>query len=137
MKFIFNIPQDESRITRCLNQYKIKNARFKKIELDLRKQKYVGCFVKVLEIIKEPAYLISSRRIVVAMNQAARERGVKLGELCYLTVGKLYKVCSHCRLEEAKNADHIVEVEAIFMQKKCTACWLYLEDGLSIHYYMG
>jgi hypothetical protein len=137
LKFIYNTPRDENRITRYLNQYKIKYTRFKKIELDLRKQKYVGCFVKVLELIKEPAYLITSHRIVVAMNQVARKKGVRLGERCYTTVGKQHMVCPHCRLEEALKVDHIIEDEAIYIDKKCVARWLHLEDGLAIHYYMG
>ena len=137
LRFIFNNPRDESRITRNLNQYKIKYTRFKKIELDLRKQKYLGSFVKVLELIEVPAYLITKHRIVVSMNQMAREMGVRLGERCYRTVGKLHMVCPHCRLEEALNVDHPVEIAATFLDKECTARWLFLEDEFTIHYYIG
>ena len=58
--------------------YKIKNVRFKKVELDLRVHKYIGFFVKFLELIEEPAYLITENRLVVASNFKAQEKGVKL-----------------------------------------------------------
>lgn len=137
LKFIYNTPRDENRITRYLNQYKIKYIRFKKIELDLRKQKYVGCFVKVLEIIKEPAFLITSHRIVVSTNEIAREQGIRLGDRCYITVGKRHSICPYCRLEEALKADHKIEEDVTLNEKTWMAGWLHLEDGLVIHYYRG
>lgn len=137
LRFIFNNNCDESRIIRNLNQYKIKYTRFKKIELDLRNQKYLGSFVKVLELIEVPAYLITKHRIVVSMNRMAREMGVRLGERCYRTVGKLHRICPHCQLEEALKVDHPVENVATFLDEECTARWLYLEDDYTIHYYIG
>jgi len=135
MKFLFHSQKDESRITRCLNQYKIKHTRFMKIQLDLRKQKYIGCFVKGLELIEEPAYLITSRRIVVATNKAAQDSGVKLGERCYSTVAKRHHACPFCLLEDAKKADHLLETNAVIREQSCKARWLYLEDHYMIHYF--
>ena len=135
LKFIYFTRDDEDRLTRSLNQYKLKNTRFKKIELDLRKQQYVGCFVRVLELVQEPACLVTNHRIVVAMNKAAEEIGVTLGDRCYITLNKQVQPCPHCRLDEAPQTDGIVAAEALFRGKPCMARWLYMEDNISIHYY--
>lgn len=136
MKFLYKSEKDESRVTRCLNLYKIKHARFKKIELDLRKQKYIGCFVKVLDLIDQPACLLTTRRIVVATNQAAKDAGIKLGERCYNTIAREHQTCTHCRLGEAVNGDMLIEEDAVLQGVNCKARWLYLEDNYLIHYYV-
>ena len=127
--------QDQTSIIRCLNMYKIKNTKFRKVELDLKEQKYICCFVKFLELIHEPAYLITENRLVVAANLRAQEIGVKLGERCYKTVCKEQRICLHCRLEKAIKKNNVIEEEAIVQGKECTARWLYTEDGLIIHYF--
>ncbi|UWG95411.1 PilZ domain-containing protein [Dehalobacter sp. DCM] len=137
MKFLFHSNREESQVTRCINQYKIKHARFKKIELDLRKQKYIGCFVKVLDLIDQPACLLNTRRIVVATNQAAKDTGIRLGERCYQTMAKRQQACPHCRLEEAVKYGMLLEADdAELREVKCKARWLYLEDDYIIHYYL-
>lgn len=137
MKFLYHSDRDESRITRCLNHYKIKHTRFKKIELDLRNQKYIGSYVKVLDLIAQPAYLLTNRRIVVATNQAAKDAGIKLGERCYNTVAEKHHICSFCRLEEAVNCGMLIEAEdAELRGMKCKARWLYLEDNYIVHYFL-
>lgn len=135
LKFILDSPQDENRLSRCVNQYRIKSNRFKKIESDMRKQRYADCFVKMLELIKEPSCLITSHRVVVAVNKAAKEMGVNVGEQCYLTLGKQQKICPHCQLDQALKADGVVETSAVFRDRSCAALWLHLENGLAIHYY--
>lgn len=133
MKFIDF--QDTSGLIRCLNMYKIKNTKFRKVEMDLRAQKYIGCFVKFLELIEAPAFIITDYRLVVAANNLAQEQGIKLGERCYKTVHNINSICEHCRLEKALLSDHVVENEAVLMRQKCSARWLNTEDGLIIHYY--
>jgi hypothetical protein len=133
LKFLSS--QDQARIMRCLNMYKIKNIKFKKVELDLRVQKYIGCFVKFLELIEEPAYLITDYRVVVASNLKAQQKGVRLGERCYNTICKQHNICSHCKLETAIKKDQVIETEAFILGQECTARWLYTEDGLIIHYF--
>lgn len=132
LKFLTS--RDQTSMIRCLNMYKIKNVKFKKVELDLKVQKYIGCFVKFLELIEEPAYLITDNRLVVASNLKAQEKGVKLGERCYKTICKENKICSHCKLEKAIKEDQVIEADAFVLGKVCTARWLYTEDGLIIHY---
>lgn len=127
--------RNQTSMTRCLNMYKIKNTKFRKVEWGLKVQKYIGCFVKFLELIDEPAYLITENRLVVACNLRAQEKGVKLGERCYKTICKENSICSNCRLEKAIKEDQVVEADAIVLGKECTARWLYTEDGLILHYF--
>ena len=127
--------RDQTSMIHCLNMYKIKNTKFRKVELDLKVQKYIGCFVKFLELIEEPAYLITDNRLVVASNFKAQEKGVKLGERCYKTISKENKICSHCKLEIAIKENRVIEADAFLSGKKCTARWLYTEEGLIIHYH--
>lgn len=133
LKFLTS--EDQTSMIRCLNMYKIKNTKFRKIELDLKVKKYIGCFVKVLELIEGPAYLITDNRLVVASNLQAQEKGVKLGERCYKTICKENTICSHCRLDKAIKEDHVIQANAMVLGKECIARWLYTEDGLIIHFY--
>ena len=135
LKFLLT-SQDQSRIVRCLNMYKIKNIKFRKVELDFKVQKYIGCFIKFLEFIEEPAYLITEQRLVVAANLKAHELGVKLGERCYKTICNRNNICQYCSLEKSiSNKDQIIETDAVVLGAKCTARWLYTEDGLVMHYF--
>ena len=135
LKFISS-SQDQSRIVRLLNMYKIKNTKFKKIELDLKAQKYIGSFIKFLELIEEPAYLITDYRLVVAANSKAHEMGVKLGERCYKTICKINNICTYCLLGKTiSKKDQVVETEAVMLGRECTARWLYTYDGLILHYF--
>jgi len=127
--------EDQMRMIRCLNMYNIKNAKFKRVELDLRAKKYISSFVKILELIDEPTYLITDNRIVVSANHAAQEKGVNLGERCYKTICHQKRSCSFCILESCIKKDQIFESAAIILGKECTARWLYTEDGLIIHYF--
>lgn len=120
----------------CLNMYKIKNTKFRKVEMDLRVQKYIGCFVRFLDLIESPAFIITDYRLVVAANALAQDQGIKLGERCYQTVHNRTAVCEHCRLEKALCSDHLIENEAPFVRQKCIARWLNTEDGLIIHYFI-
>ena len=132
LKFLTS--RDQTTMIRCLNMYKIKNVKFKKVELDLKVQKYIGCFVKFLELIEEPAYLITDNRLVVASNLTAQVKGVKLGERCYKRICQETIICAHCILEKAIKEDEVIEADAFVQGKACTARWLYAEDGLIIHY---
>ncbi|SPF44290.1 Type IV pilus assembly PilZ [Candidatus Desulfosporosinus infrequens] len=128
--------QEQSRIVRSLNMYKIKNTKFRKVELDFKAQKYARCFVKFLEIIDGPAYLITENRLVVAANLKAHEKGVKLGERCYKTICNRNEICPYCSLDKAiSNNDQVVKSEAFELGENCTARWLYTEDGLIMHYF--
>ncbi|MDR3587633.1 MAG: PilZ domain-containing protein [Desulfosporosinus sp.] len=129
-------PQEQSRIVRSLNMYKIKNTKFRKVELDFKAQKYTRCFIKFLEIIEEPAYLITENRLVVAANLKAHEMGVKLGERCYKTICNRHDICTYCSLEKAiSNKDQVIKSDALELGSKSTARWLYTEDGLILHYF--
>jgi len=135
LKFLLT-SQEQSRIVRCLNMYKIKNTKFRKVELDFKAQKYTRCFVKFLEIIEEPAYLITENRLVAAANCKAHEKGVKLGERCYKTICNRNDICTYCSLGKAiSNKDQIIKSDAFELGEKCTALWLYTEDGLVLHYF--
>jgi hypothetical protein len=134
IRFI-GIPRiEENRLVRCLNQYKFKNVRAKKSQIDLRKQKGIGPLLKIIEAIEVPAYLVTSQRVVVAANRAALAQGIHLGERCYQMICQNKKVCPHCRMDEAQNADDILSTEAIITDEKYYAHWIYLEYGLTLHY---
>ena len=132
----FLTQEDQTTIIRCLNLYKIKHTKFRKIELDLKVQKYIGCFVRFLELIDKPAFLITDTRLVVASNLRAQAKGIKLGERCYKTICGNNAICAHCRLEKAIKTDKIIEEDAYVQGQECTARWLYCEEGLIIHYYI-
>ncbi len=133
LKFLTS--HDQISMQRCLNMYKIKNTKHRKVEWDLKLQKYIGCFVKFLELIDEPAYLITSNRLVVACNLKAQAKGIKLGERCYKTICSRNSICPYCELEKAIKEDQVIEADAIVQGKACTARWLYTEDGLTLHYF--
>lgn len=126
---------DQASIIRCLNMYKIKNTKFRKVELDLKTKKYIGCFVRFLELIDKPAYLMTDYRLIVASNLLAQEQGIKLGERCYKTIFNEDTVCPHCRMDNAVKEEQIIESDALINGSKCKARWLYTEDGLIIHYF--
>lgn len=127
---------DQRRMIRCLNMYKLNNIKFRKVELDFKAKKYIGCFINFLELIEEPAYLITEQRLVVAANLKAHENGVKLGERCYKTICKRKNICPYCLLEKSIfKKDQVIEIDAIVLDSDCLGRWLYTENGLIIHYF--
>lgn len=131
----FTTARDQASMIRYLNMYRIKNSRFRKVEWDLKARKYIGCFVKMLELIDKPAYIITENRLVVASNIMAQEKNMKLGERCYKLLCNEDKICQHCKLEKVMAEDYVIEENAIVQGVNCTARWLKTEDGLIIHYY--
>jgi hypothetical protein len=134
VKFIGISRLEEYRLVRCLNQYKIKNVKSKKSQVDLRKQKGIGPMVKMIEAMDFPAYLVTAQRVVVAANRTALAEGAHLGERCYLTVCQNKKVCSFCQIDKAQSSEDILSTQAYVRNDNRTVNWIYLENGLTLHY---
>ena len=136
MKFLHSSFRDEDRLVRSLNQYKLEHVKQNRSQNDLRRQKYIGSLVKILEAFPEPAYLVTYRRIVVAANKAAQAKGIKLGERCHQTICQHRTVCPHCRMDESITSEGIVSRDAMVLGTDCLVHWLNLEEGLILHYFI-
>ncbi len=135
LRFLETRQNVENNIIRGLNQLKIRQSRRNKVQLEPQKQKDINSFIKIIEAITEPAYLISNQRIIIAANKAAREFGVTLGERCHISIGANRSICSFCRLDEAQIAAQIIDNLGILKRKEYRAYWLYLEEGFTLHYF--
>lgn len=125
---------EENRLVRCLNQYNIKKVKAKKSQIDPRKQKGIGLLVKVMEALDVPAYLVTTQRIVIAANRVAVAKGARVGERCYQTICKNNKICPYCLIDDAPNNDDVICTEAIVQDVRQSVNWIYLENGLTLHY---
>lgn len=134
VKFVEVKRLEEHRLVRCLNQYKIKHVKSKKSQVDLKKQKGIGPLVKIIEALDIPAYLITAQRVVVAANRAALDQGTQLGSRCYLTICKNKNICPFCLMAEAPNHDDIVKTTAFVLDENHSVNWIYLDNGLTLHY---
>jgi hypothetical protein len=134
IKFIKISRLEEQQLVRCLNQYKIKHVKTKKSQIDLRKQKGVGTLIKMMEAIDTPAYLITAQRVIVATNRVAQSQGAHLGERCYQTLYQNKKICPFCRIEEASQVEDVLTTEAVVLNERHSLHWIYLENGLTLHY---
>lgn len=128
-----NISQtDEIRLGRILNQYKLKAKKL--TSNDLGKDKEIGVFVKIIEAIPEPTYLVSSQHVILATNAVARELRVRIGERCHLTIFGSKKICSHCLITESEKYDKIISETITVSGASYRAYWLYLQKDLYLHY---
>ncbi len=135
LKFL-ETPRDvEKSIIYGLNQVKIRQVKHGKVNLDPQKKRDIKSFIKIIGSYTEPTYLINNQRLIIAANGTAREEGVTLGERCHLSICANRTICSHCKLDDAKMSDELVNNEGMIKGKKYNIFWLYLEEGFTIHYF--
>lgn len=100
----------------------------------MSKDKDIGVFVKIIEAIPEPSYLVSSQHVILATNAAARELRVRIGERCHLTIFGSKNICTHCSLIESEKHEKIISETITVNEDSYRAYWLYLQKGLYLHY---
>jgi hypothetical protein len=126
-------PKDERRLVSCL--YKVERRKSLASQIP-RVETFKNPILKIIDVIPYASFLLNGDRKVVAINQLAERLGYCSGEICHKTIFESDVPCTYCKLHASRDIDRIVKLE-IRPEKKNpqVAHWLYLNNGLYLHYF--
>jgi|GEM_PF-4755613 len=133
IKFTNLSSADERSLVRCLYKVERKKKRFYKA---LRVDNDKNPILKIIEAIPHACFLLNADHRIVAINQLAKRLGYYEGEICHKMIFKSDTPCAFCKLSASRSIDRIVKLEITPEdRKRQVAHWLYLSNGLYLHYF--